>query len=81
MLSKGMRQCVAAASVFATEPSLLLLDEPTVWLDEERTEIFTKAAEKRLKDGAAILMITHDLALARRIATRTVTLKEGRLAA
>ncbi|MDR0929051.1 MAG: energy-coupling factor ABC transporter ATP-binding protein [Oscillospiraceae bacterium] len=78
-LSSGMRQYVAIASVLVCRPKLLLLDEPTTWLDDAQSETFVKAVEKRREAGTAVLMITHDLALAGRAATRSLTLKEGGL--
>ncbi|MDR0897948.1 MAG: energy-coupling factor ABC transporter ATP-binding protein [Oscillospiraceae bacterium] len=78
-LSSGMRQYVAIASVLVCRPKLLLLDEPTTWLDDAQSEKFLDAVERRRQEGAAVLMITHDLALAGRAATRTLTLQEGRL--
>lgn len=77
-LSGGERQRVALARALTGNPSLLLLDEPTARLDSERArEIFDLIATVA-KDGAGVLLVTHDLA-ATRIATRTLKLRDGQL--
>ena len=73
-ISQGQRQRVALAGTLVAEPPLLLLDEPTASLDPVgRTEL------ARLLDGqpAAILIATHDIEFARRVARRFVILKAG----
>jgi energy-coupling factor transport system ATP-binding protein len=80
MLSRGKRQYVAIASLLVCEPKVLLLDEPTVWLDQRQTERFICAVKKRQAENrCAVLMITHDLPLARSVACKTMTLKERAL--
>ncbi|MDR0913657.1 MAG: energy-coupling factor ABC transporter ATP-binding protein [Oscillospiraceae bacterium] len=80
-LSSGMRQYAAIASVLVCRPSLLLLDEPTSWLDATQTKTFLSVVKKRQQSGTAVLMITHDIKLANRAATRTFTLQQGQLSA
>ncbi|MET0377815.1 MAG: ATP-binding cassette domain-containing protein, partial [Spongiibacteraceae bacterium] len=73
-LSGGWLRRVALARALVIDPDLLLLDEPTNHLDIEAIEWL----EKELFDfGGAVLFITHDRALARRLATRVVELDRG----
>ena len=78
-LSGGEQQRVAIARALATEPALLLADEPTGNLDLETgghiVDLLFGLAERR---GTTLVLITHDPALARRC-DRTVTLMDGRI--
>ena len=79
-LSGGQRQRVALARALATEPSLLLLDEPFGALDPlVRKEIRTwlRALHDRL--GLTSIMVTHDQAEALEVADRIAVLRDGRL--
>ncbi|MFD5257781.1 ABC transporter ATP-binding protein [Streptomyces bobili] len=80
LLSGGERQRVAVARALMNRPALLLADEPTGALDtasgEQVRELFTGLNA----DGQTIVLVTHDLALARSCATRTVELVDGRVA-
>ena len=77
-LSGGEQQRVAIARALANEPSVLLADEPTGNLDRRNSQrvadIFAELSEK----GQAIVMVTHDLALARH-APRIITMEDGLL--
>ncbi|MCG6943261.1 MAG: energy-coupling factor ABC transporter ATP-binding protein [Thiohalocapsa sp.] len=75
-LSAGEKRLVALATVLAMRPEVLLLDEPTNGLDE--------AAERRLLThleglDQAMVIVSHDRRLLERLATRAVSLHEGRL--
>lgn len=75
-LSGGWRKRVALAKALVTSPDLLLLDEPTNHLDIEAIEWL----EKQLMEfNGAVLFITHDRALVRRLATKIVELDRGTL--
>ena len=75
-LSGGWRKRVALAKALVTSPDLLLLDEPTNHLDIETIEWL----EKQLMEfNGAVLFITHDRALVRRLATKIVELDRGTL--
>jgi energy-coupling factor transport system ATP-binding protein len=80
-LSEGQRVSLALAVVLASEPGVVLLDEPTRGLDY--------AAKRRLVDllrglstrGHAVVLATHDVELAAEVATRVVVLAEGEVVA
>jgi ABC-2 type transport system ATP-binding protein len=75
-LSKGMRQKVALARALIHDPDILLLDEPTSGLDPEITRSFRQLLVDRRSAGCAILVSTHNLDEAERIADRVAVLQE-----
>ena len=79
-LSGGQRQRVAIAMAIAARPALLLADEPTASLDPvAQAEIAVLLQSLVRKRAMGLLLVTHDLTLARRIADRVVALDDGRL--
>jgi len=81
-LSRGMQQKVAIARAFLTSPALLLLDEPTTGLDiRSKREVQTFVRDLRYEHDATILLTTHDLDEAERLADRIGVLHGGRLVA
>ena len=80
-LSIGQRQRVALGAVTVTSPRLLLLDEPTRGLDGQLKSEMAALWQRWLDDGAAVLLVTHDVELAATIATRTVMLSDGEVIA
>ena len=81
-LSRGMQQKVAIARAFLTAPMLLLLDEPTTGLDiRSRREVQTFIRDLRDDHDATIVLTTHDLDEAARLADRIGVLHQGRLVA
>ena len=79
-LSGGELQRVTIARAVAVKPDLLICDEPTSALDPAvQTEIADLLHETAAETGAAMLLITHDLALASRLARRVAVLYKGRL--
>ena len=60
-LSGGQKQRISLARIFATDPDLFILDEPTTGMDEEsRNEFYRLLRHSAHEHGKAILMITHD---------------------
>lgn len=79
-LSGGMRQRVVIAIAIAAEPDLLIADEPTSALDvTTQAQILALLKKLQAKFGMAILLITHDVGVAKKLADKTIILKEGKL--
>jgi oligopeptide/dipeptide ABC transporter ATP-binding protein len=79
-LSGGMRQRVMIAMALATEPEIVIMDEPTTALDVVvQREILAEIAGLQKQLGFAILFITHDLSLLLEIADRIAIMYGGRL--
>ena len=79
-LSRAERQRLAVASVLVRDPGILILDEPTTGQDWRDTQALMELVSGLHRTGATVVLITHDLQLAARYATRAVVLDEGRLA-
>jgi energy-coupling factor transport system ATP-binding protein len=80
-LSVGQRQRVALGAVSVTEPSILLLDEPTRGLDFHTKEAIASIWRQWLLDGAGLLLVTHDVELVAMLADRTIVLSQGEVIA
>jgi putative ABC transport system ATP-binding protein len=81
-LSVGEQQRVMLARALALEPRVLLLDEPTSALDEDaRAAVEATLLDLRERVKVSTVLVTHDLAQARRMADWVVRLDEGRLVA
>ena len=78
-LSGSAQRLLALATVLAREPAVLALDEPTVALDAHGLDRLAAAIARAAGRGAAVVMVTHDLAFARAHAHRAVELRDGRL--
>lgn len=79
-LSGGQRQRAMMAMALASEPKLLLADEPTTALDASlRLQMLQLLADLQQKTGMAVLLITHDLALVRHFAHHVAVMEKGHL--
>lgn len=76
-LSGGMAQRIAFAAAKAGGAPLVIADEPTKGLDADRVETVTALLKRVPDEGGALLTITHDLRLARRLGGECVILKGG----
>jgi microcin C transport system ATP-binding protein len=79
LLSGGQRQRVMIAMALASNPKLLLADEPTTALDVTlEKQILDLIGRERAARGLGVLLITHDLGLVRRYADRVLVMDQGR---
>ena len=79
-MSGGQRQRVMIAMALANEPDLLIADEPTTALDVTiQAQILELLASLRREMGMAMLLITHDLGIVRRMAERIYVMKTGHI--
>lgn len=79
LLSVGEQQRVALAQAWVREPAVLLLDEPTAALDPGATAAFEAAVAALRAESVKVVMSTHDLGQARRLADEVLFLHRGRL--
>ncbi|MDQ7746399.1 ABC transporter ATP-binding protein [Hydrogenophaga pseudoflava] len=79
-LSGGQRQRAMIAMALASQPQLLIADEPTTALDVTvRAQIMALLSELQRQHGMAVLLITHDLHLVRHFADRVAVMEKGHL--
>ena len=78
-LSKGQRQRVALASILATDPDVIVFDEPTTGLDAAQQDQFMDLVARLNREaGVTVVMVTHDMATVATYAPRTVVMDDGR---
>jgi heme exporter protein A len=77
--SRGLQQRLALARGVLHRPKVLLLDEPHTGLDRESVAVLDELLREQAKHGTAILMATHNLLHAQRLARRVLVLAGGRL--
>lgn len=78
-LSGGQQQRVAIARAISMEPKLLLLDEPTSALDPELTVEVLNVLEKLSRNRMTMVIVTHELGFAMRVADGVVFMEDGRV--
>lgn len=78
-MSGGEQQHLALARALARDPAVLFLDEPTASLDPAATKAFEDVVQSIVAQGIKIVMSTHDLGEARRLAGEIVMLHQGRV--
>lgn len=79
--SKGMRQKVALAGALVHDPRLIILDEPLTGLDAGSARLVKDVLLSRVEQGCSVIMTTHILEVAERMAERIGVISKGRLIA
>lgn len=80
-LSGGEKRRLSIADVLAMHPELIILDEPTAFLDVGNTQLLEQSLDQLHRRGKALMVATHDMDFAYRWADRLLVFHEGRLAA
>ncbi len=78
-LSGGQQQRVAIARALAMEPKIMLFDEPTSALDPEMINEVLEVMVDLARGGMTMVVVTHEMGFARRVADRVVFMDEGRI--
>jgi polar amino acid transport system ATP-binding protein/general L-amino acid transport system ATP-binding protein len=78
-LSGGQQQRVGIARALAMEPKVLLFDEPTSALDPEMVGEVLDVMQKLAKTGVTMVVVTHEMGFARKVADRVVFMDGGRI--
>jgi heme exporter protein A len=80
-LSRGQKQWVALARGIVHSPDLLLLDEPFTGLDARGSEMLESVLLEERVRGAIVIVMSHDLELAKRLSARSLWIERGRVRA
>ncbi|HZA56361.1 MAG TPA: amino acid ABC transporter ATP-binding protein [Candidatus Udaeobacter sp.] len=78
-LSGGQQQRVAIARALAMKPKIMLFDEPTSALDPEMISEVLEVMTDLARDGMTMVVVTHEMGFARRVAHRVVFMDEGQI--
>ena len=78
-LSGGQRQRIAIARALAMQPRIMLFDEPTSALDPEMINEVLDVMTDLAKDGMTMMVVTHEMGFARRVAHRVIFMDEGQI--
>ena len=79
-LSGGQTQRVAIVRALAMEPDVMLFDEPTSALDPEMVGEVLAVMKELAEEGMTMVVVTHEMAFAREVATRVLFMADGRIA-
>lgn len=78
-LSGGQKQRVAIVRALAMEPEVMLFDEPTSALDPEMVGEVLEVMRELAHEGMTMVIVTHEMAFAREVASRVLFMEEGKL--
>jgi general L-amino acid transport system ATP-binding protein len=78
-LSGGQQQRVAIARSLCMEPRIMLFDEPTSALDPEMVQEVLEVMQELASDGITMVVVTHEVRFARKVASRVVLMAEGQV--
>ena len=78
-LSGGQQQRVAIARSLARQPKLMLFDDVTSALDPKLTGEVLRVMEQLAQDGMTMILVTHEMAFARRVANQVIYMRNGRV--
>ena len=78
-LSGGQRQRVAIARSLCMNPAVMLFDEPTSALDPEMVQEVLEVMQELASDGITMVVVTHEVRFARKVASRVVLMAEGQV--
>lgn len=78
-LSVGQKRRLSVASSLIDQPEAVILDEPTFGQDARNTFSLLDLFRKLVENGTSVIMVTHEMEIVRRFATRVLTIKQGRL--
>lgn len=76
-LSGGQKQRVAIARALCMSPEVILFDEPTSALDPQMVGEVLKVMKELAQEGTTMVIVTHEMAFARDVSTKTIYMKEG----
>ncbi len=79
MLSGGQQQRVAIARALSMDPTVMLFDEPTSALDPEMVNEVLDVMTDLAKEGMTMMVVTHEMGFARRVADRVIFMDAGRI--
>ncbi len=79
MLSGGQKQRIAIVRALAMNPDVMLFDEPTSALDPEMVGEVLQLIEELANDGMTMVIVTHEMGFARRVASRVLFIDEGKI--
>lgn len=78
-LSGGQKQRIAIVRALAMEPDVMLFDEPTSALDPEMVGEVLAVMKELAEDGMTMVVVTHEMAFAREVATRVLFMEDGNI--